>query len=573
MRALQVAVAAVRSAPAARSPGRGAVEARPRTSADAERRRGRPRARAVGAAGAARRRRPAGATVTFGYRGEARHLDPYGLLLRDRVLVRRRARPRARRAAHVPRRPHRGRRTIAGADGTFDARRVRSCATRFPSDPSSSARRRRGDDAVVARVDGAGGGVEREVGSERCGAATPTAPSRCEVPCTNVPAFRSWVLGLLDHAEVLGPPEVRAALSVAHGAGADGPRPRERRRGRGRSAEDRLRRLLVMLPWLMERGEVPLAEVPPRFDMTPSRGGRRPRAGVDVRAAAVRRRDDRRVHRRRHRVRRRAPAVHAAAATHRTGGLRAASPPAGPRCSCPAPTSTARSDAGCTSWPRRSATTPWSTRARRATWRRRRSSTVEAAATVGERLRIALLDGVARRGDRAHDHAATGVQRPRRLVRVADDERSGSGARSASTASSGSPGRASTAAPATPTRSTAPAAAARLVRRRRVAPGDAAASPGGAVGRRAVPRRRCRRGARRRRRCDVPGGQPALAGTAARAARPGCRGGRAGGLARSGTRGPAGCSPATPPHRRDRGRRRGLPAAGRGTTRRARPRR
>ena len=30
-----------------------------------------------------------------------------------------------------------------------------------------------------------------------------------EVPCANRPAFRSWVLGLAEHAEVLGPPDVR----------------------------------------------------------------------------------------------------------------------------------------------------------------------------------------------------------------------------------------------------------------------------------------------------------------------------------------------------------------------------
>lgn len=35
-----------------------------------------------------------------------------------------------------------------------------------------------------------------------------------------------------------------------------------------RNAEDRLRRLLVMLPYLMEAGEVPLAEVARRFDMS-----------------------------------------------------------------------------------------------------------------------------------------------------------------------------------------------------------------------------------------------------------------------------------------------------------------
>jgi proteasome accessory factor B len=32
------------------------------------------------------------------------------------------------------------------------------------------------------------------------------------VPAAHAPAFRSWVLGLLDHAEVLGPPTVRADL-------------------------------------------------------------------------------------------------------------------------------------------------------------------------------------------------------------------------------------------------------------------------------------------------------------------------------------------------------------------------
>ncbi len=37
-----------------------------------------------------------------------------------------------------------------------------------------------------------------------------------------------------------------------------------------RNAEERLARLLVMLPWLMEVGEVPLAEVAARFDLTES---------------------------------------------------------------------------------------------------------------------------------------------------------------------------------------------------------------------------------------------------------------------------------------------------------------
>ncbi len=35
-----------------------------------------------------------------------------------------------------------------------------------------------------------------------------------------------------------------------------------------RPTSDRLRRLLVMLPWLMERGEVSVAEMAQRFDIT-----------------------------------------------------------------------------------------------------------------------------------------------------------------------------------------------------------------------------------------------------------------------------------------------------------------
>jgi proteasome accessory factor C len=40
------------------------------------------------------------------------------------------------------------------------------------------------------------------------------------------------------------------------------------RRGGVRPAEERLRRLLVMLPWLMERGEVPVSEAAERFALT-----------------------------------------------------------------------------------------------------------------------------------------------------------------------------------------------------------------------------------------------------------------------------------------------------------------
>ena len=47
-----------------------------------------------------------------------------------------------------------------------------------------------------------------------------------DFPVTNRPAFRSFVLGFLDHAEVLGPPELRqdlvAWLSLVAGGGHGG---------------------------------------------------------------------------------------------------------------------------------------------------------------------------------------------------------------------------------------------------------------------------------------------------------------------------------------------------------------
>lgn len=101
------------------------------------------------------------------------------------------------------------------------------------------------------------------------------------VASTNPPAFRSWVLGLLEHAEVLGPPTARAELvdwleQVA--AGPSGPPTnvvlpapvtKSAASGRGpRPTHERLRRLLVMLPWLMARGEVAVADMAERFGIS-----------------------------------------------------------------------------------------------------------------------------------------------------------------------------------------------------------------------------------------------------------------------------------------------------------------
>jgi hypothetical protein len=137
-----------------------------------------------------------------------RRLDPYGLLLRTGFwyVVGRDHDPR--RAADVPRRPHRGRRRVS-TDETFERPAGYDLRTRSRSTPRSSARR-------------------RPMPSPSCASTPPGPAASCassgragrrrhadgavdvEVPCANVPAFRSWVLGLLDHAEVLSPPDVRA---------------------------------------------------------------------------------------------------------------------------------------------------------------------------------------------------------------------------------------------------------------------------------------------------------------------------------------------------------------------------
>lgn len=54
--------------------------------------------------------------------------------------------------------------------------------------------------------------VERELGVERVVTRGPHGDIVVRVPCANLGAFRSWVLGFLDDAEVLGPAAVRADL-------------------------------------------------------------------------------------------------------------------------------------------------------------------------------------------------------------------------------------------------------------------------------------------------------------------------------------------------------------------------
>jgi proteasome accessory factor B len=149
------------------------------------------------------------ASVRFDYRDKARHVDPYGLLLRDGFWYvvgfdHEHREPRTYRVDRIDGEVVAGERgEFARPDG-FDLRGA------FPSDPKQLGAE---GDATVARVrvDAVrAAAVERELGPERVVARRRGGAIEVAVPCANVPAFRSWVLGLLDHAEVLGPQDVRS---------------------------------------------------------------------------------------------------------------------------------------------------------------------------------------------------------------------------------------------------------------------------------------------------------------------------------------------------------------------------
>lgn len=151
------------------------------------------------------------ATVTFTYRDKSRTLDPYGLLLRNGFWY-----VVGRDHEHDESRTYRVDRIEGdvgtGPDGSFERPADLDVAAAFPADPKLIG----GDDPdAVARVlvDAARAGhVERELGADRVVARRADGAIEVEVPSANHAAFRSWVLGLLEHAEVLSPPERRAEV-------------------------------------------------------------------------------------------------------------------------------------------------------------------------------------------------------------------------------------------------------------------------------------------------------------------------------------------------------------------------
>jgi predicted DNA-binding transcriptional regulator YafY len=150
------------------------------------------------------------AQVTFRYRGEARRLDPYGILFRNghwyvvgfdpgRDAI------RAFRADRI--------------ESAIEAGRGGAFERPDPFDPASALRDepwRFGDEepveALVLVSAAQAGWVEADLGPQAVAERRDDGSIVVRMAVTNREAFRSFVLGLLDHAEVLAPPELRADM-------------------------------------------------------------------------------------------------------------------------------------------------------------------------------------------------------------------------------------------------------------------------------------------------------------------------------------------------------------------------
>ena len=151
-------------------------------------------------------------TISFGYRGERRTVDPWGVLLRGGFwyLVghdHRRAEKRTFRIDRFDGDIELGETASFERPASFDPRSA------FPADPKQIGHAV--DDAIEATVRIGrlrAAASERELGADRVVARHSDGSIDVLVPATNADAFRSWIIGLVEHAEVLGPPEVRAQI-------------------------------------------------------------------------------------------------------------------------------------------------------------------------------------------------------------------------------------------------------------------------------------------------------------------------------------------------------------------------
>ncbi|MEO6571683.1 MAG: WYL domain-containing protein [Ilumatobacteraceae bacterium] len=148
-------------------------------------------------------------SVEFSYREVDRVVDPWGLLLRDGFwyLIGFDHGRSDRRTYRIDR--------IDGdvgvlADRTFERPAGFDPRTAFPDDPKMIGADDVGPDAIVLVDASHASTVLRELGTDRISRRLADGSIEVLVPCANLPAFRSWLLGYLEHAEVVAPERVRA---------------------------------------------------------------------------------------------------------------------------------------------------------------------------------------------------------------------------------------------------------------------------------------------------------------------------------------------------------------------------
>lgn len=148
------------------------------------------------------------AEVAFGYHGSPRRLFPYALLLRERYwyvigLDVDRDEVRTYRVDRME-----GELTV-GDDGAFERPIDFDPRATFPTDPKLL-----GDEpaarAEVLVDEPRTAAISRELGEAAIVSRRADGSIVVEVPCANLDAFRSWLFGLGEHAEVLAPAEVRS---------------------------------------------------------------------------------------------------------------------------------------------------------------------------------------------------------------------------------------------------------------------------------------------------------------------------------------------------------------------------
>src|SRR4051794_28536990 len=153
------------------------------------------------------------ATVRFDYRGRPREVDPYALLSREGFwyVVGHDHGAAAIRTFRVDRIEGQ---VETGPAGSFERPADFDVSQVFPDDPKLLGDGATGDPpTALVRVDAARAlAAEHELGQASVITREADGSVTFEVPCRNELAFRSWVLGLLEHAEVVGPPDVREAF-------------------------------------------------------------------------------------------------------------------------------------------------------------------------------------------------------------------------------------------------------------------------------------------------------------------------------------------------------------------------